>query len=258
MPADEFVETHVLRQQIEWSIKSWVNRTYKRRIGVSVQVLYYRQGNERLFPDNPICRNAYRNAKTKDKCDRSDLAMKLICAERGNGTAIAYRCHRGLSNIVVPCPDANLTKRCWYIFLGQFVIGAGAPCIQCQAPVKLCPAHNRLLENANIVQADSDDIKLVPSEDQSTVKIRLFSVPPAHWPSDCTLDIVQLLACKTMALHIFEEEFARAMNDPKVSANLRSFAEKYTTPPAPLPLAPPPAPPQQEPRDRVHPMRGSS
>lgn len=231
MCVDDFSEAHRVREQIEQSIKNWVYNTYNRQIGVSVQVLYYRQASDRVLPSNTLCRHAYKDGNRKMMCDRSDLAMKLICKERGNHASIGYRCHLGLSNVVVPYFDTDITSQCWYIFLGQFIVQPGPSCKGCPRKGQMCAAHNRLLENANIVQAGGDDMNSVSSDNRGTVQEHLFSTVPKHWPGDWTLDIVQVLTCKTMAIHLFKDTFSNKRSDLAARDNLKMFAEEFSKPP---------------------------
>lgn len=235
MGARKFKETKKVIRHIEESIKHWMLETYRRKIGASLQLLYSKQGSSRLTPRNAVCRVAYGNSTLRAKCDDSDAAMKLICNDNENHAAIGYRCHRDLSNIVIPHYDTRITRVHWYIFLGQFAIVTVNKCDNCtNNMIHNCRAYNDMFESYDIVQLKQQNIDEVDSLNESHVKSineRLLTLPPNRLAQDSILDISQVLSCHAMAIRFFNEEFARVDRGSKLSEELKAFASKFTAPP---------------------------
>lgn len=232
MGTRQFKRVKDVLRHIEQSIKQWMHETYHRRIGASVQLLNTHQGGSRLTPKNSICRRAFDDKDLRLKCDTSDIAMKLISKAEGDEAAIGYRCHCGLSNIIIPHYDTLITRSNWYIFLGQFAIKPVDKCEECQMDHPCCPAHNDLLEDYDIIQLNGGSIESLGNDYRASIKEGLFSKPPKRLANDSLLDISQVLSCKTVATGFFGEEFSKVKHDSEIPNELRAFAKKYSVLPA--------------------------
>lgn len=93
----------------------------KHNIGVSIQL--YKQVQDkysetRRDPVNSFCRGVVRNKTQLKKCDLLDAELKKQSKELHN-MRIACRCHKGVSNILIPLEFRGIV---WYIFYGQFLL----------------------------------------------------------------------------------------------------------------------------------------
>jgi hypothetical protein len=93
----------------------------KHNIGVSIQLFKQVQdkySETRRDPVNSFCRGVVKNKTQLKKCDLLDVNLKNKSKELHN-MRIACRCHKGVSNILIPFEFRGIV---WYIFYGQFLL----------------------------------------------------------------------------------------------------------------------------------------
>lgn len=210
-------ETENLIQHVEELIQQWMLAEFSRKIGVSVQLPSSYQGNRRPVPKNFVCREIYKNATARQKCDMSDQVMKHLSLK--DEMSIAYRCHGDLSNIVIPHYD-TITKTTWFIFIGQFVIMDETRCDDCKVVQARCRATQRILKKEEIQILDENKINNLAADDKQryngVVKPVFFG---SHYnekmPQDYVIDIHQLIMCKRKAIKVLNNEIQKSTESSK-------------------------------------------
>lgn len=117
-------------------IATWQTQKHQ-NIGLSIQSLNDTQSrvkelNETINAVNSFCSNVLNNGNLKTRkehrlcCNRLDSELKKIVNDNGNLNGIACKCHKGISNIIIPFKyipkDKNKPTTNWYIFYGQFLL----------------------------------------------------------------------------------------------------------------------------------------
>lgn len=116
-------------------IETW-NIEKHQKIGLSIQTLNDTQKrvseSDTALAVNDICSSVLNNGGRKIKlenrlsCNRLDSELKKIVNDKGNIYGLACKCHKGISNIIVPFiytpkgKDKPSTQ--WYILYGQFLL----------------------------------------------------------------------------------------------------------------------------------------
>lgn len=96
---------------------------FERRHNIGVSIQLYKQVQDRYSetrrdPVNSFCRGVVKNKTQLKKCDLLDVNLKVKSKELNN-MRIACRCHKGVSNILIPFEFKGIV---WYIFYGQFLL----------------------------------------------------------------------------------------------------------------------------------------
>ncbi len=217
----------VLRR-VEESVKTWFQTNCgHKRIGVSLQPYGAVQGSDRWEPGNSVCRRAYAaHVNNENLCDLSDLAMKWFCKSKGDNFAIAYRCHAGMSNIVIPFHDHEHSGAVWYLFLGQFVAHGLKKCAEgcVLAKGEHCPAANRMLDEHEVVTLDENHVAAIPDKLRASVKPGFIGTQHTGQDHKWTLGLPEIIVCRERIDDLLRAEFSKAYSASAAKKALLAYA----------------------------------
>lgn len=180
-------------------ISDKIEQVTSNRVQISLQLEWYSQASGRPTALNGLCRRQIYEENRECMCNASDLAMKDVLskwiARYGKpDTALAYKCHAGMFNLIRRLQESHFHS-IWYVFLGQFIATSCDKCSTSPCDIHKSLASIDVLGRGILSEDEGRYVQITDHLDELTEELK---------KDGCYVPIVELEACHMIAVYELE------------------------------------------------------